>query len=227
VADADRESSDPVRTVALANLRRAVKQPRRARELVEAALRLKPDFDRAHLLSAALFEEEQNSAAALAEYQKISRDASDYPAAIRRATELLRGMDRLPEASQLAEQALHARPKDDELIVLSAELEEKRGDTARAVRRLEAALAERPRSESLLYGLAAMVERSGEWQRGIALMRKLVEQNPRSASGLNFIGYTYAERGVELPEAERLLRRAVTLAPDNGFILDSLGWCLF
>src|SRR5262249_12510625 len=48
-----------------------------------------------------------------------------------------------------------------------------------------------------------------------------------SASGLNFIGYTYAERGVELPEAERLLRRAVTLAPDNGFILDSLGWCLF
>ena len=44
---------------------------------------------------------------------------------------------------------------------------------------------------------------------------------------LNFIGYTYAERGLQLEEAERLVRKALELKPDNGFIMDSLGWVLY
>jgi Tfp pilus assembly protein PilF len=44
---------------------------------------------------------------------------------------------------------------------------------------------------------------------------------------MNYIGYTYAELGIELDEAERLIREALKLMPGDGFITDSLGWVLF
>ena len=58
-------------------------------------------------------------------------------------------------------------------------------------------------------------------------MRALLAVNPDHAEALNFVGYAYAEQGVRLEEAERLVRRALELKPRSGHILDSLGWVLF
>src|SRR5262249_5541479 len=100
--------------------------------------------------SAALFEDAHDVAAAMAEYRKIAAAAKEFPDALRRMTELLRGQGRLGEAAALAEQALQKRAGDEDLLVLWADLEEKRGDPARAVARLEAALKAQPRSETLI-----------------------------------------------------------------------------
>jgi Flp pilus assembly protein TadD len=54
-------------------------------------------------------------------------------------------------------------------------------------------------------------------------MRALLQNDPRDASAMNFIGYGYAERGVRLDEAERLVREALRLRPGDGYITDSLG----
>ena len=58
-------------------------------------------------------------------------------------------------------------------------------------------------------------------------MKALLEIDPDNADALNFIGYSYAERGVKLDEAETLIRKAVRFKPDNGYIMDSLGWVYF
>ena len=58
-------------------------------------------------------------------------------------------------------------------------------------------------------------------------MRELLEVNPQNASALNFIGYTLADHGEQLEEAERLVRRALAIHPDSGAYLDSLGWVQF
>jgi tetratricopeptide (TPR) repeat protein len=47
------------------------------------------------------------------------------------------------------------------------------------------------------------------------------------AEALNYLGYTYAERGERLDEAQALLERALALEPENGYYLDSLGWVFF
>src|SRR5207247_1682915 len=44
---------------------------------------------------------------------------------------------------------------------------------------------------------------------------------------LNYLGYTYAEMGVRLDEAEKLIRRALEIEPDDGFYVDSLGWVYY
>jgi tetratricopeptide (TPR) repeat protein len=48
--------------------------------------------------------------------------------------------------------------------------------------------------------------------------------NPRDAQALNYLGYSYAEMGINLEEAHRLLKLAVEIRPNDAFILDSLGW---
>ncbi|MBF0525208.1 MAG: tetratricopeptide repeat protein, partial [Deltaproteobacteria bacterium] len=52
-----------------------------------------------------------------------------------------------------------------------------------------------------------------------------IDQNYSNA--LNYIGYTYAEQGIKLDEAEQLIKKAASLDPDNGYITDSLGWVYY
>jgi Tfp pilus assembly protein PilF len=58
-------------------------------------------------------------------------------------------------------------------------------------------------------------------------MRKSIELNERHARALNYLGYTLAETGGDLNEAERLIRRALAVEPHSGYILDSMGWVLY
>ncbi|MEA2109551.1 MAG: tetratricopeptide repeat protein, partial [Pseudomonadota bacterium] len=56
---------------------------------------------------------------------------------------------------------------------------------------------------------------------------ELLKENPEDATVLNYIGYTYVELGVQLDDAEKLIRKALSLKPDSGFIIDSLGWLFY
>jgi tetratricopeptide (TPR) repeat protein len=228
IGTVDREDGDAQRAVVVANLLRSAKLQVRARELVETALRQKPDLARARLLSAALYEDARNPQSALAEYRKIPADDKDFADATRHAVDLLTKLGKPAEAQAWVVDALKRHPDDEELVVLAAELDERRGDVGAAVHRLEVALGGKgQKGEALVSALATTLDHAGEWRRGVELMRKLLAAHPDSATALNFVGYALAEHGVELPEAERLLRRAVALAAGNGYILDSLGWCLY
>jgi predicted Zn-dependent protease len=58
-------------------------------------------------------------------------------------------------------------------------------------------------------------------------MKAILEKNPKNAHALNFTGYTYTESGGDLELAEKYIREAKALRPEDGFIEDSLGWVLF
>ncbi|MGH7877939.1 MAG: tetratricopeptide repeat protein, partial [Candidatus Binataceae bacterium] len=62
---------------------------------------------------------------------------------------------------------------------------------------------------------------------GVAEMRQAIALNPKNAAALNYLGYTYAESGARLDEAEKLVKRALALEPEDGFYIDSLGWVYY
>jgi Tfp pilus assembly protein PilF len=67
----------------------------------------------------------------------------------------------------------------------------------------------------------------GDADRAIALMQsEVLALDPDYVMAHNFFGYSYASRGVRLDEAETHLARALELAPDDGYVLDSWGWLL-
>jgi tetratricopeptide (TPR) repeat protein len=84
-----------------------------------------------------------------------------------------------------------------------------------------------PHDEDLLYQVGALYDLMGDHDLAVAQMGKILAQNPKSARALNFIGYSWADRGLRLDEAEKLIRHALELEPDNGAIIDSLGWVFY
>jgi tetratricopeptide (TPR) repeat protein len=129
-----------------------------------------------------------------------------------------------------AEQFLQARIRasgNTELVTALSQIFSRTGAHAEAVSVLTEGLRAHPRDEDLLYALGTVLERSGATQQALARMRELLEVNPRTAAAMNFIGYTLAEHGEQLEEAERLVRRALAIHPDSGAYLDSLGWVQF
>jgi len=61
----------------------------------------------------------------------------------------------------------------------------------------------------------------------IAALKKTLALKPDNADALNYLGYTYAEKGERLDEAIVLIKRALILERDNGYILDSRAWAYY
>ena len=58
-------------------------------------------------------------------------------------------------------------------------------------------------------------------------MKTVISLDPKNANALNYLGYTYADLGQNLDEAERLIKEALKHKPDDGYITDSLGWVYY
>ncbi|MFI5143490.1 MAG: tetratricopeptide repeat protein [Thermoanaerobaculales bacterium] len=98
---------------------------------------------------------------------------------------------------------------------------------AEAVSRARAAIARLGDDPALRFGLAAALERSGAWDASVKEFRALLAKTPDNAAALNYLGYMFADRGANLPEAQQLVAKAVELDPTSGAFQDSLGWVYF
>jgi tetratricopeptide (TPR) repeat protein len=58
-------------------------------------------------------------------------------------------------------------------------------------------------------------------------MKTVVRLKPNNADALNYLGYTYADMGINLDEAESLIQNALKIKPEDGYITDSLGWVYY
>jgi tetratricopeptide (TPR) repeat protein len=92
---------------------------------------------------------------------------------------------------------------------------------------LERLAAAHPDQAATGFLLGAAYERSGQRDKAIAEFRRVLKIDPDFHAALNYLGYTFAEAGVNLEEALKLVSRAVALEPDNGAYVDSLGWTYY
>ena len=79
----------------------------------------------------------------------------------------------------------------------------------------------------LLYFRAISYERNKQWPEAEADFKRALELYPDQPLVLNYLGYSWVDRGVHLDDAFKMLRQAVALRPEDGYIVDSLGWAHF
>jgi tetratricopeptide (TPR) repeat protein len=77
------------------------------------------------------------------------------------------------------------------------------------------------------FQLGAAYERNQRYDEAERYFRKCLEMSPNFSEALNYLGYMWAERGVNLGEARDLIEKAVKLEPENAAFLDSMGWVLY
>jgi tetratricopeptide (TPR) repeat protein len=92
---------------------------------------------------------------------------------------------------------------------------------------LDKALQAQPEQPDLLYEVALAAEKLGRLDIVERHLRRLIALKPDSPQGYNALGYTFADHNIRLDEAAELVDKALSLAPDDSFILDSKGWVLY
>jgi tetratricopeptide (TPR) repeat protein len=89
------------------------------------------------------------------------------------------------------------------------------------------ALSRFPENDDLNFNLAILYEKTGRFDDMVQYLKKVIEINPEHADALNYLGYSYVDKGIHLDEAYILIKKALELKPNNGYIIDSLGWLYF
>ena len=120
--------------------------------------------------------------------------------------------------------------KDEEKVQLlqtEAQIMKDAGQTLEAFVLLQLALSEYPGSTDLIYDFALLAETQKQYPEMEAALKQLIQMMPKSALAYNALGYSYADRNIELKSAEQLIETANKLSPNDPFILDSLGWVKF
>jgi tetratricopeptide (TPR) repeat protein len=109
----------------------------------------------------------------------------------------------------------------------AAEVYQRAGRHEQAIPLLVDLVAADPDSLELRFRLGAAYERSGKLAEATDTFQELLRRAPDNSMALNYLGYMWAEKGQNLEEALRMIRRALELDPENAAYVDSLGWVYF
>ncbi len=219
---------------ALLGIAEALHQERgNSRAIVYArlAMYLRPDLAESALLIADILAEQDNLEGAIAAYQAVADNSPlGYTAKLRMAR-TLHTLDRKDECYQLLEQLADAQPERIEALVELADLARADEDYARAETAYSRAIARiktpEPENWSLFYARGITYERTKRWPQAEADFLHALELEPEQPYVLNYLGYSWVDQGMNLDRAKGMLNRAVELRPNDGYIVDSLGWVYF
>jgi tetratricopeptide (TPR) repeat protein len=185
------------------------------------------ESDSARLYLGQIAEDRKQPEDALRWYGEIGAGNQYLPARLRIAQLLVR-QQKLDAARQtLQETAASTSAERAQLIVTEAQLLRDAGRPKEAYDVLAAGLSGHPDQPDLLYEAALMAEKAGRLEVVEPHLRRLIELRPDHAHAYNALGYSLADRNERLDEAQRLIDKALQLAPDDPFILDSKGWVLY
>ncbi len=165
---------------------------------------------------------------ALATYRSLDPSAELYSLARYRVIEILRQRGEISKAIDESKEVVNSgaeRAIDFYPILGNLLNGERRFAEALAI--LEDGYKKYPERSDFLFLKAISLEKMGSIDDCIKTLKQLIKINPKNAAALNYIGYIYAEKGINLLEAEQYILRALEIKPDDGYYMDSLGWVYY
>jgi tetratricopeptide (TPR) repeat protein len=185
------------------------------------------DKDGVRLYLGQVAEERKNLPEALRWYGEVG-EGEQYVLAQMRYAQILAKQGKLDAArAHLQQAAAKSSQQRVQLILAEAQLLREANQPKTAFDLVGQALDRLPNNPELLYDYAMLAEKIERVDILEGSLRKLIEIRPEHAHAYNALGYSLAERNQRLPEARELIERALQLAPDDAFIIDSMGWVLY
>lgn len=184
------------------------------------------DPTRALLILSQLAEERGDINAALAWLDKVQTEEpqAQLSAKLRRAQLLgkkgdVEGARKLLATLKPEEPAAQAK-----VVMTESEVLRNAGRVLESFQLMQGAVQRFPNNTDLLYDFALLAEKVGKLDVMEKSLRAVIAQAPDNRHAYNALGYSLAERNVRLPEAYQLIDKALKMAPDDPFIMDSMGW---
>ena len=233
---ATRLIENPVQGVAEALFHIATALPRhRATDVAlvyaQIARYLRPDFTLNTLLIGSLQESRKQYAAANQIYEAIDVKSPYRWMTRLRIADNLDALDQTDAAIEVLRNMVAEDPtRIDAVFKLAGVLRmaEKYADAVLAYDEAFEQLGDlKPRHWLFFYNRGIALERSKQWGRAKADFLKALELQPEQPYVLNYLGYSWVERGKNLEQAQSMIARAVKQRGNDGYIVDSLGWVLY
>jgi tetratricopeptide (TPR) repeat protein len=192
------------------------------------ALRLDPHMDEAWVLVGEALEGAGDSTAARQAYAQVQPNSAEYPTAQDRLAVSLQAIGDKALALDIARAAATKAPDDPQTLVVLADIlrdDERYGEAVDVLDKLIAKVGgDAATSWRLYYLRGAALEQAGDWPQAQGDLQQALKLRPDDPEILNFLGFAWADRGENLKQALSLLQKATLLDPQNGAVIDSLGW---
>jgi tetratricopeptide (TPR) repeat protein len=196
--------------------------------VVQLALELKPDLTDANLLASDIASSQKEFRLASDDLEDISPSSPIFPVVEMRKAALYERENRSDAAVALLHQIISTYPNRPEPLT-------QLGDTLADGKHFDEAIDAYDKAIALLrhpdasdwvvfYARGSMLERVHQWPRAEADMNRALELSPDQPYVLNFLGYSMAERNENLPLAQEMIQKAMKARPNDGAIVDSMGW---
>ena len=198
---------------------------------LQLAIYLDAEHPLALLSLADLYEQMKKGELAIEAYARVPASSP-----LKRNAEIQRGLnldvlERSDEARTYLEKLLGEYPEDYDVAtalgnVLRARKQYKEAAEiySKAIDRID-----KPARQhwTVFYFRGISYERAKEWKRAEADLEKALELSPEQPQVLNYLGYSWIDQGMNLDRGTQMVRRAVELRPNDGYIVDSLGWAYY
>ena len=198
---------------------------------LQLSLYLAPNHPLALLSLADLYESLKKPEMAIKIYERIPSDSPLHRnAAIQMASDL-DALDRGAEAEKQLEAIIAQDPKDLEAIMALGNVlrGHKKFAQCADVYSKGVALIGQPAKANwvMFYFRGICYERSKQWPKAEADLKNALELFPDQPHVLNYLGYSWIDQGLNLDQGMAMIKKAVQQRPDDGYIVDSLGWAYY
>jgi tetratricopeptide (TPR) repeat protein len=198
---------------------------------LQLALYLTPQQPLALLALADLYEQIKNSKLAIKFYERVPQNSPFRKNAEIQLAVNLDTLDRTDEAKKRLSKLIADDATNIEAIMALGNIQRGRKDfkdCAEVYGKGIATIAKPERPNWLIYYFRGICyERSKQWPLAEADLKMALSLFPDQPHVLNYLGYSWVDQGINLDEGMRMIRRAVEQRPDDGYIVDSLGWAYY
>ena len=199
--------------------------------LAQLALYLRSDFPPAIIVVGGVLETYQRSNDANALYAKIPKSSVMYNQAKLKTAANMEKLKKPDEAIKLLKALAKDNKSDGQILIELGDVlrrNEKFNDAANTYSKaLDLIKKIENRHWGIFYSRGISFERDGNWAKAEADFLTALKMEPDQPFVLNYLGYSWIEKKLNLEKAVAMIQKAVELRPRDGYIVDSLGWGLY
>lgn len=195
--------------------------------IIRGMLKSVPDSSEINHLAGITYYGLEKNGAAVSHFRKVEPNTRFYDDAVVHVAFLLHEDGKTEEAIEYLQTAVEKNPDNGEFNYYLGTMYEENENFSLSLKYLQKAIDSDQENVKYHFRLGVVQDKAGDKEASIASMRKVIELDPKHANALNYLGYTYADLGRNLDEAERLIKEALKHKPDDGYITDSLGWVYY
>lgn len=195
--------------------------------LLELALYLYPNMDIAKYSLAEIYYDQKSKEIALKKLNSISSESFFYLPSNLKKLSILKSSKLNAEHKKHLFKIKDKWPNNKFIMLQMADYFKSKSNFYEAIQIYKKIIENHGENNRLLFLYASSLDKMGDWHKAKELLIKILKTDPEETYTLNYFAYSLALRDEELDLALNHIKKALSLDPNNGFFLDTLGWVEF